>query len=57
MRKRVRLMASKPFNNMNLTHSLTPSRTCDASAGVEVHTLQAHGKMQLRKVTCEKEHR
>jgi hypothetical protein len=33
--------------NMNLTHSLTLSRTCDAFAVVEVHTLHALGEHDL----------
>ena len=40
---------------MNLTHSLTLSRTCDAFAAVEVHTLHALGEHDLADVTCGRE--
>ena len=54
MRKRVRL-AAKTYKLKYQPHSSNLSRTCDAGASLEVHTLHAHGKLQLRKVTCEKE--
>ena len=40
---------------MNLTHSLTFSRTCEALAVTEVHALHALGELDLVDGTCRKE--
>ena len=48
MRKRVRLTTETYELNYE---PLTLSRTCEA-APAEVHGLHAHGKLQLRHITC-----
>ena len=42
---------------MTITHPLTLSRTCEALAFEERHTLHAVGEVQLPDVPCEKEDR
>ena len=40
---------------MTITHPLTPSRTCEARAVVEVHTLHSFGEYDLIDGTCGRE--
>ena len=40
---------------MNLTHTLTFSRTCEALAVAEVHALHAFGEYDLVDSTCGRE--
>jgi hypothetical protein len=44
-------------NFLLLTVTLLCMPTCQLLAPMEGQVLHAHGKMPLRKVTCEKEHR
>ena len=43
------------FKDLLLTITLLTVPTRQRAASPEVQVLQAHGKLQLRKVTCEKE--